>query len=100
MELQPKPVAETLMERLNTLIQPADRPLEWGNPLSSTTPQSLAIQDLAERTGALETVVRELVDEVQKLMGVSTDAPTSRPIHGTKRSAQVGSSRAPDRATS
>ncbi len=67
MELQPKLVAETLMDRLNRLVQPVDRPLEWGNPLCSATPQPLAIQDLAARTGALEAAVREIAYEVQIL---------------------------------
>ncbi len=75
MESEIEPVAETLMQRLDKLVQPVDRPLEWGNPLSSVTPQSLAIQDLAARTGALETAVREIAYELQKLTTASFETP-------------------------
>ena len=96
MESQPNEVAETLMERLNKLVQPVDRPLEWGNPLSSVTPQSLAIQDLAARTGALETAVREIAYEVQKLTSASTETTAPPPRRSrTKLSARVGSSPRP-----
>jgi hypothetical protein len=100
MESHPEPVAETLMERLNRLVQRVDRPLEWGNPLSSVTPQSLAIQDLAARTEALETAVREIAYEVQKLTTASTETPPTSRRSRRKLSAQVGSPRPPDRGSS
>ena len=58
----------TLLERVDELIQPpSERPLIWGNPLLSVTPVSMAIRDLALRTVALETAVREIASEVQRL---------------------------------
>ena len=91
MESQPKPVAETLMERLDKLVQPGDRPLEWGNPLLSVTPQSLAIHDLAARTGALESAIREIAYEVEKLTSASTETPPAPRRSRTNRPAQVRS---------
>jgi hypothetical protein len=59
----------TLLERLDDMIQPpSERPLVWGNPLLSVTPASMAIQDLAVRTVALEIAVREIASEVQRLL--------------------------------
>lgn len=66
-EPQTKPIADTLVERINALVLANDRPLGWGNPLSSTTPSSHAIEQLALRTQALEDAVRELALEVQRL---------------------------------
>src|SRR5205085_1004547 len=40
---------------------------EWGSPHLSTTPTSLAIQELAVQVEALEVAVREIALEVQKL---------------------------------
>jgi hypothetical protein len=58
----------TLIERVDELIQPpSERPLVWGNPLLSVTPASMAIRDIAMRTVALETAVREIAEEVQRL---------------------------------
>lgn len=58
----------TLLERVDELIQPPnERPLVWGNPLVSVTPASMAIRDIAVRTVALETAVREIASEVQRL---------------------------------
>jgi len=54
------------MERVDELIQPR-KPLEWGSPLVSTTPISVAVQELALRTEALAKAVREIALEVQKL---------------------------------
>jgi hypothetical protein len=60
-------LTDTLIERVEKLV-PADKaPLEWGNPLLSTTPTSLAIRELALRTEALENAVREIALEVRKL---------------------------------
>ncbi len=59
----------TLLERVDELIQPpSERPLFWGNPLLSVTPASMAIRDVAMRTVALETAVREIAGEVQRLL--------------------------------
>jgi hypothetical protein len=60
---------QTLIERVDELIQPpSERPLVWGNPLLSVTPASMAIRDIAIRTVALETAVREIAEEVQRLL--------------------------------
>lgn len=60
----------TLLERVDELIQPpSERPLVWGNPLLSVTPVPMAIRDLAVRTVALETALREIASEVQRLSG-------------------------------
>jgi len=58
---------ETLTERVEKLLQPCNRPLEWGHPGSGTTPASLAIRELAAQTRALEKAMREIAFEVQKL---------------------------------
>lgn len=60
-------LTDTLMERVNKLIRPPRPARKWGNPLLSTTPGALAIQELAVRTEALENAVREIALEVQKL---------------------------------
>jgi hypothetical protein len=59
------------MERVNDLVPARDTPPEWGNPLLSTTPTSLAVRELAVRTEALESAVREIALEVQKLSAQS-----------------------------
>ena len=65
-------VTDSLVERVDELVhQPSDRPRVWGNPLLSTTPTSIAIQDLGLRLEALEDAVREIAVEVQKLAGSS-----------------------------
>ena len=78
MEPRTNEAADTLMERVNKLIQAVDRPLEWGHPLSSVTPKTLAIQDLASRTQALEDAVREIALEVQKITNASAQTPVRR----------------------
>jgi hypothetical protein len=60
-------LTNTLIERVDRLVQPSKPPLEWGSPLLSTTPTSVAIRELAERTEALANAVREIALEVQKL---------------------------------
>lgn len=60
-------LTDTLMERVDKLVHASNAPPEWGNPLLSTTPPSLAIRALAVRTEALENAVREIALEVQKL---------------------------------
>jgi hypothetical protein len=62
-------LTDDLMERVDKLVQDIKPPLEWGNPLLSTTPTSIAVQELAARTEALEKAVREIALEVQKLSG-------------------------------
>ena len=57
---------EALMERVAKLVPARDAGPEWGNPLLSTTPTPIAIRELALRTEALETAVRELALEVQR----------------------------------
>ena len=60
-------LTDTLLKRVNKLIRPSRPARTWGNPLLSTTPSPLAIQELALRTEALENAVREIALEVQKL---------------------------------
>ena len=50
------------MERIDSLIQ-AGQP----EPILATTPSPIAISELARRTEALESALRELTLEVQKL---------------------------------
>jgi hypothetical protein len=58
---------ETLAERVDKLLQPCKRSLEWGHPALDATPTSLAVRELAAQTRALERAVREIALEVQKL---------------------------------
>ena len=58
---------DTLIERVDKLVHASKAPPEWGSPLLSTTPKSVAIQEIAARTEALEKAVREIALEVQKL---------------------------------
>jgi hypothetical protein len=60
-------LTDTLMKRVNKLIRPSRSARTWGNPLLSTTPSAIAIHELALRTEALESAVREIAREVQKL---------------------------------
>jgi hypothetical protein len=57
----------SLKDRVEQLLHPSKRPPEWGHPLVSTTPTSIAIQELALRTEALENAFREIAAEVQRL---------------------------------
>ena len=59
--------AETLTERVDKLLQPCKRPLEWGHPGLDATPMSVAVRELAAQTRALEKAMREIALEVQKL---------------------------------
>ena len=59
-------MTDTLMERVERLVRPSEREIEWGHPRLSTTPTPVAIHDLALRIEALEDAVRELALEVQK----------------------------------
>jgi len=51
---------DTLIDRVDRFLQAGKVPLEWGSPLLSTTPKSMAIQALAVRVEALEQAVREI----------------------------------------
>ena len=62
------PDTDTFAEAVDHLIHMAGkRRAVWGNPLLSSTPTSMAIRDLAERTEVLEEVVREMALELQRL---------------------------------
>ena len=67
-------LTDTLMERVDNLVHARNAPPEWGNPLLSTTPTSLAVRELAVRTEALEKAVREIALEVQKLSAAKATA--------------------------
>lgn len=58
---------DSLVERVDMLIEAAKAPLEWGSPRLSTTPTSLALRELVAQVEALESAVREIAFEVQKL---------------------------------
>ncbi len=61
-------LTDTLIERMDKLAQQADNaPREWGSPHLSTTPTSIAIQELAKEIEALQSAVGEIALEVQKL---------------------------------
>jgi len=53
-------LTDTLMERVNTLIEAGTE------PLLTTTPPSAAIRELAARIEALQNAVREIALEVQE----------------------------------
>jgi hypothetical protein len=59
------------MQRVGKLVPPS-RKREWGHPLVSTTPTSVAIRDLALRVEALEEALREIALETQKLSKQTT----------------------------
>lgn len=58
---------ETLMERVDELVQASTAPREWGSPHLSVTPTSIAIRELAKEIEALQNAVREIALEVQNL---------------------------------
>ena len=58
---------DTLIERVDKLIQAGKTPREWGSPLLSVTPTPLAVLGLAAETAALADAVREIALEVQRL---------------------------------
>jgi hypothetical protein len=62
-----QPLTDTLIERVDRLIQASRAPLEWGSPHLSVTPTPLAVRGLAAETAALEKALREIALEVQKL---------------------------------
>lgn len=56
-----KTLTDTLIERVNSLVE-ADR-----EPLLTTTPTSVVIRELAARLEALESAMREIALEVQEI---------------------------------
>jgi hypothetical protein len=54
-------LTDTLIERVNNLIEAGTE------PLLTTTPSSVAIRELAARTEALQNAVREIALEVQEI---------------------------------
>jgi len=57
----------TLLERVDKLVRAAKTTVEWGDPRLSVTPTSVAIPQLVAQIEALESAVREIAVEVQKL---------------------------------
>ncbi len=60
-------LTDTLIERVDGLVQAGEVPLEWGSPRLSVTPTSVSIRELAAQIEALENAVREIALDVQKL---------------------------------
>jgi predicted sugar kinase len=60
-------LADTLIERVDNLVQANKPRVGWGNPKLSTTPTSVAIAALAAQIEALEQAVREIALEVERL---------------------------------
>ena len=60
-------LTNTLVERVDKLIDARNAPVEWGHPRLSVTPRALAIEQLTQRMEALENALREIALEVQKL---------------------------------
>ena len=58
---------ETMTERVDKLVHAAKTTGEWGDPRLSVTPTSVAIPQLVTQIEALETAVREIALEVQRL---------------------------------
>jgi hypothetical protein len=59
---------DNLADRVDQLVHgTGGRTPVWGNPLVSTTPVSIAIRDLAERTEVLEDAVREISLRLERL---------------------------------
>jgi hypothetical protein len=67
-------LTDTLIERVDRLIQANSAPLGWGSPHLSVTPTSLAVSQLAAEIASLQEAVREIALEIQKL----SDADMSR----------------------
>jgi hypothetical protein len=61
-----EPLLDPLMERVDRLL-PRGKAPEWGSASLSTTPISLAVQDLAARVEALEDAVRQISLEFKRL---------------------------------
>jgi hypothetical protein len=63
----------TLTERVEALMQVRRLSAnEWGSPHLSTTPRSLALENLAAQVANLENAVREIALEVQELSTART----------------------------
>jgi len=60
-------VTDTLVERVEKLVDARNAPLEWGHPRLSVTPRALAIRQLTQRMEAVENALLEIALEVQKL---------------------------------
>jgi hypothetical protein len=60
-------LSDTLIERVDRLVQAGKVPLEWGSPRLSVTPTSVSIRALAAQIEALENAVLESALDVQKL---------------------------------
>lgn len=63
-------LTDTLNERVNKLI-PRDTSSEWGSAHLSVTPLSVAVSQLAADVAALQTAVREMALEIQKLSEIT-----------------------------
>jgi hypothetical protein len=59
-------LTSTLVERVQDLVKTDDAP-QWGSPLLSTTPNSMAIHHLAVHQAAAEKALVELALEVQRM---------------------------------
>ena len=66
---------ETLVERVDRLVQPRNSPRMWGNPRLSSTPASLAIRELSVQNEALQDAVR---GSQKKSRGSRNDSPEHR----------------------
>jgi hypothetical protein len=79
MKTETEPQTTNLVARVNEIVPAPGRPLGWGHPRSSVTPQSHAIEDLALRIEALEQAVREISSEIHNHTSASNlstdDAP-------------------------
>jgi hypothetical protein len=60
-------LADTLIARVDKLVEANKAPAEWGSPHLSVTPTSIAVPELARKVAALEKAVREIALEVHKL---------------------------------
>ena len=60
-------LTDTLVERVEKLIDARNAPLEWGHPRLSVTPRAAAIEQLTHRMEAVENALLEIALEVQKL---------------------------------
>jgi hypothetical protein len=60
-------VTDTLIERVDKLVHAGKTPPEWGSPRLSTTPTSVAIRELAAEIERLQSAVRQIAREVQKV---------------------------------
>jgi hypothetical protein len=60
-------LTDTLMGRVDKLMEGSGLSPVWGSALVSTTPKSIAVQELAVQVEALKAAVREIALEVQRL---------------------------------